>query len=143
MDIPGVREIDHTADAGIRITAPSLESLFTRAAEGMFRLVLPREAASVTTASVRIEMEFSADTAEALLRDWLAELLYRHCTERILFSDFRMLKLSQTYLKASAVSSPMTSGEREDATEIKAVTWHGLNVTRTGEGWTAEVIFDT
>lgn len=36
---PGVRELEHTADLGVEVRAPSLEMLFHRAARGMMALI--------------------------------------------------------------------------------------------------------
>jgi len=63
-----------------------------------------------------------------LLREWLAELLYVQTTHHVLctgISDFCLTGLS---LHAAMHAIPMTSEMIRDATEIKAVTYHGLSI---------------
>ena len=77
---------DHTADVGLRIRAADLDTLFADAARAMFSVmagdlgaVRPREEVCIALA---------ADDLDALLRDWLGELLYTFHVRKLVFSDF-------------------------------------------------------
>src|SRR2546426_8385898 len=71
---PFVREIEHTADLGLEVEAPSLPLLFERAGLGMLALMIdlaavePRERGAIA---------LEAEDREALLHDWLPYLLVR------------------------------------------------------------------
>jgi SHS2 domain-containing protein len=132
---------EHTADVGLRVEAESLEELFVAGGRGVFSLVVENPEAIEPRQAVRIELE--SEDLLGLFVDWLRELIYRFETEHLLLSDFRV--------QVSADSRKLTAecrGEKADWSrhlpdnELKAVTYHGLRVERTADGWEAEVIFD-
>jgi len=88
-----------------------------------------------------VHISLDADDLDALLRTWLGELLYTFHTRKLVFSDFTV-SVSEAGLQATARGEPMDVARHELDVEIKAVTWHGLKVQRTDEGWLAEVIVD-
>lgn len=137
------REIDHTGDIGIEVTADTLQQLFERAAEGTFRVLADLtdvEGKEDTTISVR------GRDLEALMVRWLSELNYRHTVDRRLYSEFAVASIEDAEdgvaLTATARGEPIDSARHTVYTEIKAVTFHGLDVHETETGWTVQVIFD-
>jgi SHS2 domain-containing protein len=131
---------DHTADVGVRAWGGSEELVFEEAARGMFSLVCdPRTVGGVEKLSVRVEAP-SADH-ELLLVAWLNELLYLFESRRMVFSDFRILELGDDGLTAEVAGEKM--GPRHAVCGgVKAATYHGLKLAKTGDGWEAEVILD-
>lgn len=134
-----LKEIDHTADLGYRVTAPSAALLFERAAIGLMRLLT-----DVSTVDARDERTVTVEGRDrtALLRTWLAELNFLHIHERVLFSAFEVTSLTETELTATVRGEAYDAGRHELYTEIKAVTYHGLDVNRKGDTWEAQVIVD-
>ena len=130
---------DHTADVGLRIRAADLDTLFADAARAMFSVMAGDLDAVRPQQEVHISLD--ADDLDALLRTWLGELLYTFHTRKLVFSDFTV-SVSEAGLQATARGEPMDVARHELDVEIKAVTWHGLKVQRTDEGWLAEVIVD-
>lgn len=139
-------EFDHTADIGIRIYGDSLSALFRNAARGMFKVMRSDSGTSLlgenrdTDRSISIEIE-SADI-ESLLRDWMGELLFYHTTERLYFTEFEINEVSAEQFKGTAAGFEFTKEDESRLMDIKAVTYHGLQVQRTSEGYEAQVIFD-
>jgi len=130
---------DHTADVGLRIRAADLDTLFADAARAMFSVMAGNLEAVRPVEEVRITLE--ADDLDALLRNWLGELLYTFHVRKLVFSDFTV-SIGESGLQGTARGEPMDVARHELDVEIKAVTWHGLKVERTSEGWLAEVIVD-
>jgi SHS2 domain-containing protein len=130
---------DHTADVGLRIRAADLDTLFADAARAMFSVMAGDLAAVRPREEVRIALE--ADELDALLREWLGELLYMFHVRKLVFSDFSV-SVCQRGLQGSARGEPMDAARHQLDVEIKAVTWHGLKVEQTNDGWLAEVIVD-
>jgi len=130
---------DHTADVGLRIVSPDLDGLFREAAEGFFSVV----AEPSHPGGERREMEFrlAADRLDHLLIDWLNELLYLFDTQHQLLDSFRVT-VRGTELQATARSRPADDARDRMLHEVKAITYHGLRVERTTDGWLAEVILD-
>ena len=136
---PWLTPLDHTADAGFALTAPDLPQLFERAARGMFSLICDFSAVRLTRETT---IEVEADDVPALLVRWLSELNFRHVTEHILYGTFVITELSESRLRAQVGGEPIDPARHTVYTEIKAVTFHGLEVAKDAAGWRAQVIFD-
>lgn len=130
--------IEHTADTGVKVKAKDLKSLFKQSALAMFDIVAKRQAPAKSIKEIRIKQ--SADNLEELFLNWLNELLSLSATKELIFSDFRINKLSDSQLEAVALGRSVK--DYEIKTEIKAATYHQLKVKKTTSGWQAEVIFD-
>ena len=74
---------EHTADVGIRVRAAGLAEVFAEAARAMFSLVVVNLDDVRASQSAAISLE--AEEPDALLRLWLAELLYTFCVRRLVF----------------------------------------------------------
>ena len=131
--------LPHTADAGLRVEAKDLETLFAEAAQGLFSLILSNldDVQPTTTREVAID----GDDIEYLLFDWLSELLFIFESERLLLRVFNV-SLGPRGLIASVAGELVDRSRHQMEHEIKAITYHGLLVERTDHGWIAEVIVD-
>jgi SHS2 domain-containing protein len=138
-----LQEIDHTGDIGIRVTAPSLTQLFERAALGTFRVLTDLTAVQ---ASEETHVAVDGHDLEALMVRWLSELNYRHTVDGVLFGTFSVESIQETdeglTLTATASGEPIDPARHTVYTEIKAITFHGMNIRETDDGWTVQVIFD-
>src|SRR5260370_18928846 len=130
---------DHTADLGLRVRAPDLDTLFTEAATALFSTIVEDFATVAPKQSVAIEL--AKDDPEYLLFDWLKTLLYHFDAEHILFSLFEV-RIDDTGLKGTAWGEPLDRARAELSHEAKAITYHAVRVERTGDGYLAEVIVD-
>ena len=141
----GFEEIDHTADAGIRVTAETLEQLLLAAARGMLHIMLGQipVAAPERLTHEELWIPNESDAPDTLLHAWLSELLYQLTVRKSVPVHFDVRECRPASLRVTVSFQPLTREEAAAATEIKAVTWHGLTVERATDGWRAEVIFDT
>jgi len=131
--------IEHTADVGYRLFAPTLAELFAIAGRALFATITDIE--SIAPALSR-KISVSAADPEGLLVGWLAELNYRFLTAHELFGDFSVEDLTPTSIRAVASGEHVDLSRHDIHTEIKAVTYHGLYLRQSPEGWEAQVIFD-
>lgn len=139
---PGVRELEHTADLGILVEAPSMRELFHRAARGMTALLREDDApAPPDGGQERTERSVSlrAEDVELLLARWLQELLYLRESEGFVYDEASFRELAPDRLVA-AVRGRLDP--RPSLRELKSVTYHGLEVSAGESGWRARVIFD-
>ncbi|MFQ5605685.1 MAG: archease [bacterium] len=136
---PKYQQIDHTADVGIKIYGETLAELFCHAALGMFDVI-----ANLETVALIIErkIQVEATDLEALLVAWLSELNYLFFTEEVLFKDFKIELIDDSKLLARVRGEKIDENKHEIYTEVKAVTYHKLYVTKKEQGWEAQVIFD-
>jgi len=123
--------LDHTGDIGFEVRAPSIEELFRRAAQGLYGILVERPPA---TGDATEEIDLRETEPDLLLRAFLAR--------RCIIAAFDDLRVGDGRLQArgaAAAFDPKTHGLR---TELKAVTYHRLEVRQDGPGWFARVIFD-
>jgi SHS2 domain-containing protein len=73
---------------------------------------------------------------------WLGELLYLHDVEDLLFRSFFIEELRDGSLKARARGEVFDEKRHVMKTEIKAVTYHQIEVKKEKERWRARIIFD-
>jgi protein archease len=130
---------EHTADLGLRVTASSLEELLAEAARGLLAMLVANPDAVRTVQEKTIHLP--AEDSSYLLFDWLSELLYAFETDKQLFSAFE-LRLNSNRLSAVCHGEPMDRSRHQMEHEVKAITYHGLKVEQTDNGWRAEVIVD-
>jgi SHS2 domain-containing protein len=130
---------DHTADLGLRIQAADLGELFAEAGRALLAVIVsnPDAVEPRDERTVRI----SGGDIKYLFVDWLVELLYLFESKRFLASEFVPI-LDDAGLSASVRGEPCDPARHMLAHEVKAVTYHGLVVEQTGDGWLAEVILD-
>jgi SHS2 domain-containing protein len=78
---------------------------------------------------------------ELLLFDWLTELLYVFESRKLLLAEFEV-SVDSRGLSATCRGEPVDPARHELDHEVKAITYHGLRIEQTAEGWLAEVIVD-
>jgi SHS2 domain-containing protein len=130
----GYKEIEHTADWALLVWAPDLPTLFVQAAIGMGALA---EVKLDESQKIARSFTCSANDTETLLVAFLEELLYIGEQENIGFYQYS-LKVDRTRLEAKAVGAPILSRKKE----IKAVTFHGLEIVQNENGYQVEIVFD-
>ena len=130
---------EHTADLGLRVRAADLNSLFAEAAHALFAAIVDDPA--TVQPRQQLDVQLAADDREYLLFDWLRELLYHFDVEHLLLSRFEV-QVSDTVLTGTAWGEPLDRDRHALSHEVKAITYHGLRVEQTSDGWLAEVIVD-
>jgi SHS2 domain-containing protein len=127
---------EHTGEVRLRVEAPTLAGLFEEAARGMAELMLD---AGVETAEEPGEtVRIVAKDREALLVDWLNELVFLSETRKRIYTDVRVDVASDTVLEATVRGVfPETLG-----TAVKAATLHGLAIEESPGGYAATVVLD-
>lgn len=130
---------EHTADLGLRARASALDTVFAEAATALFSAIV-EDLATVRPVQL-VELDLAGDDREYLLFDWLRTLLFHFDAEHLLFSRFEVT-LSDGGLSGKAWGEPIDRSRHELSHEVKAITYHGLKVEQTADGWLAEVIVD-
>lgn len=127
---------EHVSEVEVGLQAPSLAGLFVEAALALAELQAgqPLPAGEEPRELVRLE----ATDRDALLVDWLNELLYRSEVNQRIYATFRIDQLSGEGLTAAIGRA----GDARPRPTVKAATFHGLHIAQTPEGFTARVVFD-
>jgi SHS2 domain-containing protein len=130
---------EHTADLGLRVRASDVDTLFAEAATALTAAIV--EDVNAIEPRQRVALVIAGDDVEYLLLDWLTALLVKFEVERLLFREFRV-KTEDGVLTANLRGEPFDPERHQLSHEVKAITYHGLHVEQTGDGWQAEVIVD-
>jgi len=134
-DSAGFEEVDHTADAALRIWGPDLEALLRQAALGMARLMC---GSMPIGPPVRKQFTLEAFDRESLLVEWLGELAFSAEADRHLFFEFDLECTTDCRLIAVAYGRQFESLQ----TVVKAVTYHNLKIIETDRQLETTVVFD-
>lgn len=129
------------ADAAFETVGGTLEELFRDAATATFEVMADTKTVEpVLTRKIRIENE----TVDGLLIDWLSELVFIKDSESLLFSVFDVnIRKNDIYvLKGAAKGEKIDRGKHKLRSDVKAVTYHMLDVKKTEDIWTARVVLD-
>jgi SHS2 domain-containing protein len=131
--------IEHPADVGFIAYGGTLGELLENAALAMMSLAGELDGIEERE---RREIRASGADHEALLFDWLAEIL------AVADADGLALRRAEVTQAADGEAQGVVYGEKFDkarhraGTYIKAVTYHQLSVKKTSEGWKATVYLD-
>jgi len=132
--------LEHTADLRIRALGRSLPDLFAHMMRGMFSAMKPqvqRKNANNNTNITR-NIKIRASDREALLVDFLNEVLYLGDIEQELYGEVTFTKLSDTELEGELVGQK----REEIVLQIKAATHHGLTIEERNGMLEATMVFD-
>lgn len=129
--------VEHPADLGVRLYGASLEELFENGIKALF-------ASLESTVDSRIEkfnLNIKAENPEELLVWFLEELLYRVATKRL--ATFQGKVRIQRLKKGVRLTSKLEARKIiRLGREIKAVTYHKLNIEKKAGRYHCTVIFD-
>jgi SHS2 domain-containing protein len=151
--MPRYKEIEHTADIGVEIYGTTLEELFQNAGYALFDTIVD---VSTIQPFVSRMVAVEGQNVEALLMNWLRELLYLCSVEQEVYGCFEVKNLScsgslpdchapdacTARIEAIVKGEPLDFQKHRFATEIKAITYHQFAVTQNNTCWQARVIFD-
>ncbi len=131
----GFREHAHTADWELEVWAPDLPKLLEQAARGMYSLSGLKLKDGPTQ---EYQVELNAQDAESLVVLFLTELLWIEESVRMGFDHFTITVDDEYYLQANLSGQFIESLSKE----IKAVTYHNLEVIHTSQGLSVKIVFD-
>ena len=137
---PRYEPLEHTSEAGVIARGATLAEAFANAAEGMYALIM--ELDGIEERETR-QIAIEADSHEALLVDWLLELVFLTESEGLVFRRFAVDELSDTRMRGHAWGEPFDADRhRTHNTMVKAVTQHMLEIERENGGFRLQVLFD-
>ncbi|MBW2034234.1 MAG: archease [Deltaproteobacteria bacterium] len=138
-DKPDFSLLDHTADMGILVRGTNLKNLFEEAAKSMMHVMLKGAQGGKTQT---IKLSVTGNDLPDLMVRWLGEILYLFEGEKTVATDISVDAISPSYLDATVQTIPFDPSLHEILSEIKAVTYHQIEVAKKGERWEARIIFD-
>ena len=131
-----------TADLGVEAKGKSLEEAFKEGAKGLYNIMVDIDKVDKKE---KIEFEIEGEDLEELLYNFLNELLFYTDVENLVFSDFdiKIEKDNNGYrLKCIAYGEKINKEKHNIKEEVKAVTYHMMEVKQEEDGWKIRYIVD-
>lgn len=129
--------LPHTADIKVLVEGSSLEELFIYSLNSLNSLI-KKDFVIDDVFNIEELIEIDSIDTEALLIDFLSEILFLSETRRALFCKFNFEKFEGNYLKGRAFGKLIETFDNE----IKAVTYHQTKIKFDGKKYEAVIIFD-
>lgn len=136
--------LEHTADVYIAAYGEDISEAFENAALAMFETMT-----NTIDVEPKIEesIEVEGEDEQALLYNWLEELLVRFEVENMLYSRFEVLNIERGAngrfrLRAKAYGEPFNPDRHKQKVGIKAVTYHRMEIKKEQNGVVIKFILD-
>ncbi|MDI6783223.1 MAG: archease [bacterium] len=131
--------IDHTADIGIRGYGKTFLEALLNVAQGMIAAMHPLD--QVESIEPR-ELDITAVTQEDLVVQFLNHLLYLHDAEGFIPKEYQIELMGENRIQGTLHGELFNPVQHTIYDEIKAATYHQLQVNQTDTGWVIQVICD-
>jgi len=130
-----------TADLLVEATGETLGEAFANIVLGMFNMMTPLEGLSERE---EFRLEAEGHDLESLLFNLIDEFLYLCDTEFLVPKTVRV-SVDPERLKAVAVcrGERFSAETHEVGIQIKAVTYHMMEIKKTSKGWKVRAVLDT
>lgn len=133
------RLIDHTADFGIHVFGSDPGDLFKNAAGALFDQLTD---VNVLKGNNEKRLTITGGDWPDLMVNWLRELLYLWTGRDMLVKRVAIHEITADRLSATVLYDFFERERHVIKEEIKAVTYHQIQVTEGPGGWEAKIIFD-
>ena len=138
-NIKRYRVIPHHSELAVKVFGSSQVELFQNSGWALF---------DVTTDIEKIEtkdcvpLEVEGTDRDDLLVNWVRELLYLYQGSGYLLKEFRINELGDKLVKAEACGEKIDPDRHEIKKEIMAIAYDKSRMAKTGDQWTAQLIFE-
>lgn len=134
--------IDHTADIACEVLGDTLEELFTASVEAWRRSVV--EETKYCEREIK-KFKLKASSKEQLLVDFISEINYYLFTRNWLFNLVMELEIKQkndTWILSTEIEGMPVTQDVEIKQEIKAITFHQMNIEKRENKYYTLIVFD-
>ena len=135
---------DHTADVQARCWGKSLEEAFNQTAYSLMATITPN--LKKISPKVEKKIKIEAEDREALLFDFLSELLYIFDVEELVFNNIKVHIIKES--EDLYVLNALLSGEKFDISkheigvEVKAITYSFMEIAESKNRVEISIVFD-
>jgi len=136
------RFIEHTADIACEVSGDTLEELFTASVEAWRSSVV--EETMYCNREIK-KFKLKASSKEQLLVDFISELNFKLFARNWLFNLVIILEIKQkndTWILSTEIEGMPVSQDVEIKQEIKAITFHQMNIEKREDQYHTPIVFD-
>jgi len=137
MDKMKYRYLDHTADAKFEAYGSNLEEAFENAAQAMFNIITDT---SKVRSVYKKKIHAESKRIDAMLYDFLEELLFLLDTEGFLLSGFENIRIKDGVLTAVATEDSYKVYDVKG--NVKSITYNDMDISEKDGRWTITAVVD-
>ena len=130
----------HQSELAVRVAGNSQADLFANSALTLFDVMVTDVGKIECTESIPLEVE--GTDRDDLMVNWVRELLYLYQGSGYLLKEFLIREVKDTLVKADVRGEKIDPDRHEIQQEIAAVASHKSRMQKTGNQWTAHLIFE-
>lgn len=133
--------LEHTADVKFRAYGKNLAEAFENAGKAMFDTMVEIEKVEPKKSK---SFSIESEDPQALLYDFLEELLILHETENMVFSRFKLeINENEKYsLKGRCFGEKLDRSKHNIKIGVKAVTYHNMKIHQEENNYWVQVVLD-
>ncbi len=135
--------IEHTADIAVDLTASSLEELFISGTEAWSKAMLDTE---ILYDDETLRLNIEANSLEELLVNFLSEINYLFLSKKWFCNSVEDINLHQRkddyHLSVRIAGLNIENSKIDFNEEIKAITYHQLEIKKVDGKYTTRIVFD-
>lgn len=130
---------EHTADVGIQVYGETLKDLFAHGGFALFDFMLDL---SSVGQHVSEDITLECFDREELFVRWLSELLFLFEAKGLVLKYFDVHFVRGGRLRATVGGEKFVPGHHQIFNQVKAITYHQVQVRKEKDIWIARVILD-
>lgn len=123
----------------VKVFGKSQEELFANSAFALFDLMTDVEKIRIEE---RLPLEVEGVDRDDLMVNWMRELLYLYQGSGYLLKEIEVREAGDTRVRGEVRGEKFDPDRHEIQKEIKAVAYDQSRMEKTGDQWTAQVIFE-
>jgi SHS2 domain-containing protein len=133
------RLMTRQSELAVRVVGISQADLFANSAFALFDVMTDLEKIEVKE---RLPLEVEGADRDDLMVNWMRELLYLYQGSGYLLKEFQIREVKDTLVKADVCGEKIDPDRHDMKKEITAVAYHQSRMEKTGNQWTAQLIFE-
>ncbi len=130
---------EHTADIGIRGYGISFHEALEAVAQGMMRQIVEADTLNPQT---QITFNITGSSLEERVVNFLNHLIYLFETKKFIPLEYHLTQTGKGILSAQLKGDTFDPQRDQYNLEVKAATYHMLEVKETPSGWQIQVVID-
>lgn len=133
------RILNRPSELVIKVSGKTQAELFANSAFALFDLMTEIEKVEVRD---HLPLEVEGVDRDDLMVNWMRELLYLFQGSGYLLKEIRVTEVREDYVRGEVSGEKFDPDRHEIQREIRSVVFHQSRMQKTGDRWTAQVIFE-
>jgi SHS2 domain-containing protein len=127
------------SELAVRVIGNSQADLFANSAFALFDVMTDVDKIEIKE---QLPLEVEGTDRDDLLVNWMRELLYLYQGSGYMLKEFKVHDVKDTMVKAEVCGEKIDPDRHEIRKEISAVAYNQGRMQKTGNQWTAQLIFE-